>query len=550
MEHEEEVLQDQERAPSQEETRAIERELEQLSSVRSPLSLLIRAMQKYPPLRKREEFTALFRRYKTASNPQEEKRLRDEIIYRNLGLVIWIAKRYLGRGLPLEDLVQAGVIGLQEGAIPKFELERDVAFSTYATWWIKHAVSREISDRRLDRPARVPVHAQERWNKLRKLVAQFAGKHQRDPTIEELSKLSGIEQKQLEEILVGDGCFNRRAMSLDAPYGNEGKHTLLEMLDAGNGDSADLPLDLEWMRSKQREALKIIGEFSSMRQDIMRKRFGLGVPVKTLNEIGLGYNLSRERIRQLESDAINLLAKRLHVDKVVASALLEHAGAEDVLPPEQRFVHPDTLLDETLDKALEILREHLGARTEYKQHSVPAAVRTLGVRMEIDMAESQAILAQLAATGRISPVQADGSVCFDWTPPAHVEPEQEQDPEPEPEPLFEPVSALEHESEPEQPIEQPKAVSVSEVRDLTPRLPSYEHELEYEGQLWADQQELLERMRALNPKLARLTFSRWLQVHGRSRLNVVDERGRVRTLFLIEEVRDTLTRKILKHLRL
>ena len=549
MEHEEESLQDEESAPSQADTRVIERELEHYASTRSPLGLLFKAMRKYPPLRKREEFTDLFRRYQSASNPVEKKRLGDEITYRNLGLVIWIAKRFLGNGLPLEDLVQAGVIGLQEGAIPKFELERNVAFSTYATWWIRHAVSREIMDRRLDRPTRVPVHAQERWNKLRRLAAVFAAKHLRNPTIEELSELSGIDPQRLEEVLFGDGSFNRRPMSLDAPYGDDRKHTLIEVLVADDSD-AELPLDLEWMRSKQREALKQIEGLSSMRQDILRKRFGLGVPIRTLNEIGVGYNLSRERIRQLESDALHLLAKRLHVDKTVVSALLEHAGAEDAIPQETRHIHPDTLVDETLDKALEILREHLGARTEYKQHSVPAAVRTLGVRMEIDMAESQAILAQLAATGRISPVQADGSVCFDWTPPAHVEPEQEQDPEPEPEPLFEPVSALEHESEPEQPVEQPKAVSVSEVRDLTPRLPSYEHELEYEGQLWADQQELLERMRALNPKLARLTFSRWLQVHGRSRLNVVDERGRVRTLFLIEEVRDTLTRKILKHLRL
>lgn len=534
MEHEEEAVQEEERVPSKEETREIEHELEKLSSIRSPLSLLIRAIRQYPPLRKREEFAALFSRYKAASSPLEQKRLRDEIIYRNLGLVIWIAKRYLGHGLPLEDLVQAGVLGLQEGAIPKFDLERDVAFSTYATWWIKHAVAREISDRRLDRPARVPVHAQERWNKLRKLIAAFAAKHDRDPTIAELSELSGIESEKLEEILVSDGSLNRRPMSLDAPAGGEdSKHTLAEILVIGDdSDDTSLPLDLEWMRAKQREALKIVEEMSDMRQDIMRKRFGLGVPVRTLQEIGTGYNLSRERIRQLESDMLNVLAKRLRVDKRVASALLEYVGAEDVIPHASRFIHPDTVLDETLDKAVEILREHLGARTEYKQVSVPAAVRTLGVRLEIDDAESEAILAQLAAAGRISPLQDDGSIRFNWLPPAQDNPPAEPDPEPE------------------QPIELPKPALISEVRDLVPQLHSSEHELFFESELWVDQSELFRRMRTLNPKLRKHVFSRWLQTYGRSRLDVRDERNRLRTLFLLSEVRDTLARKIISHIRL
>ncbi|MCC7522219.1 sigma-70 family RNA polymerase sigma factor [Candidatus Uhrbacteria bacterium] len=405
--------------PSQAEAAAIEQELEEdlrqapreaelAAGMRSPLGLLVKAMRQYPPIRNRLEFNALFARYKSAANGQERKRIESEIVYRNIGLVIAIAKRYLGNGLPLEDLVQAGIMAMLEGALPRYEHERGLQFSTYATWWIRHGVMREIQDRRTDRPCRVPVHAQERWYFLKKISSRFAAQHSRYPTLKELSEITGLPIDRLEELRVTDSLFNRRPASLDAPFGDS-DDTLLDVVDSGI-ESHEMPLDREWIRTKQSEAMKCLNELGTFREDILKYRFGLGVPIKTLQEIGQGYNLTRERIRQIEADTIARISKRLKVDKAVVSALFQLIGDGDLIPESVRNVHPDTIRGEALDTAYRILTEHLHARTEYKQVSVPAAARTLSHRMEIDLSESRALLELLAVAGRISPVQADESV--------------------------------------------------------------------------------------------------------------------------------------------
>jgi RNA polymerase primary sigma factor len=225
---------------------------------------------------------------------------RDEFVHANVGLVMSIARRYMGRGLALNDLVQEGTLGLMR-AVEKFDPGRGYRFSTYGSWWIRQAMSRALSNQA--RTIRVPVHAVELNRKLaraRRAVEQEAGGQ---VTVAELAQRTGLDERQVEAF----SELVKEPLSLDAPIGGEGDATLGDFVsDEGGGPAqeallADLAVHVRGMLER----------LPSREQTILRLRFGLdGRGVRTLREIGEVAGVSRERIRQLETDALSKL-KRL-----------------------------------------------------------------------------------------------------------------------------------------------------------------------------------------------------------------------------------------------
>lgn len=240
---------------------------------------------------------------------REAKRDIDEMARRNLRLVITIAKRRVRHaGLPLSDLIQEGNLGLLK-AISRFEPKRGWRFSTYASWWIRHAVDRAISDK--SRTIRIPVHAHELHAKIGKTRQALLGKIGRDPTVHEIAKELDIPVSKVRDRLTD----LRKDVSLDAPAYHSTDDATTSFADVlrlpEKEHHPDEILIGEEEGKNLREALTFL---RPMEQDVIRRRFGLedDNPV-TLKEIAVTYGLSRERIRQIQEDALRKLRRRMGV---------------------------------------------------------------------------------------------------------------------------------------------------------------------------------------------------------------------------------------------
>ena len=261
-------------------------------SIEDPVRMYLKEIGKVPLLSAEEEIELA----KRMENGDQEAKKR--LAEANLRLVVSIAKRYVGRGMLFLDLIQEGNLGLIK-AVEKFDYRKGYKFSTYATWWIRQAITRAIADQA--RTIRIPVHMVETINKLIRVSRQLLQELGREPTPEEISEEMGMPLDHVREILK----ISQEPVSLETPIGEEEDSHLGDFIQ---DDNVPVPAEAASFTLLREQLVEVLGTLTEREQKVLRLRFGLDDGrARTLEEVGKEFNVTRERIRQIEAKALRKL---------------------------------------------------------------------------------------------------------------------------------------------------------------------------------------------------------------------------------------------------
>ena len=261
-------------------------------SIEDPVRMYLKEIGKVPLLSAEEEITLAQRMEE--GDESAKKRLAEA----NLRLVVSIAKRYVGRGMLFLDLIQEGNLGLIK-AVEKFDYRKGYKFSTYATWWIRQAITRAIADQA--RTIRIPVHMVETINKLILVSRQLLQELGREPHPEEIAEEMNMSVERVREILK----ISQEPVSLETPIGEEEDSLLGDFIQ---DDNVPVPADAAAFTLLKEQLVEVLGTLTEREQKVLRLRFGLDDGrARTLEEVGKEFNVTRERIRQIEAKALRKL---------------------------------------------------------------------------------------------------------------------------------------------------------------------------------------------------------------------------------------------------
>ena len=261
-------------------------------SIEDPVRMYLKEIGKVPLLSAEEEIELAQRMEE--GDEEAKKRLAEA----NLRLVVSIAKRYVGRGMLFLDLIQEGNLGLIK-AVEKFDYRKGYKFSTYATWWIRQAITRAIADQA--RTIRIPVHMVETINKLIRVSRQLLQELGREPSPEEISEAMNMPVERVREILK----ISQEPVSLETPIGEEEDSHLGDFIQ---DDNVPVPADAAAFTLLKEQLVEVLGTLTEREQKVLRLRFGLDDGrARTLEEVGKKFKVTRERIRQIEAKALRKL---------------------------------------------------------------------------------------------------------------------------------------------------------------------------------------------------------------------------------------------------
>lgn len=270
--------------------------LDDYVAIEDPIKMYLKEIGKIPLLNVDEEMNLA--KKICAPNENVRKEARKKMAESNLRLVVSIAKRYMGRGMQLLDLIQEGNLGLLR-AVEKFDYQKGFKFSTYATWWIRQAITRSIADQA--RTIRIPVHMVETINRLIKVQRKLVQELGREPKPIEVAKVMGIPVAKVREIM----SFALEPVSMETPIGDEDDSHLGDFLQDAN---AKVPVNFAMDVLLHDQLMEVIKSLTEREQKVILLRFGLedGKP-RTLEEVGKVFGITRERIRQIEAKALRKL---------------------------------------------------------------------------------------------------------------------------------------------------------------------------------------------------------------------------------------------------